>query len=65
MTSVGHLVWAALTGNCRLYFFGDVNIFLPPPPPNGSTAPSGPGPPHRDITITHRHTTLGMTPLDG
>jgi hypothetical protein len=32
---------------------------------NGSTAPSGPGPPHyRGFTITLRHTTLGSTPLD-
>jgi len=31
----------------------------------GSTAPSGPGPPHyRDLTITPRHTTVGRTPLD-
>jgi hypothetical protein len=32
---------------------------------HGATAPSGPGPPHyRGFTITFRHTTLGMTPLD-
>jgi hypothetical protein len=32
---------------------------------NGSTTPSGPGPPHyRGFTITLRHTTLGRTPLD-
>ena len=31
----------------------------------GSTAPSGPGPPHcRSFTITLRHTTLSRTPLD-
>jgi hypothetical protein len=35
-----------------------------PPPPNGATAPSGPGPPHcPGYTITLRHTTLGRTPL--
>ena len=29
------------------------------------TAPSGTGPPHyRGFTITLRHTTLGITPLD-
>jgi hypothetical protein len=33
--------------------------------PIGSTAPSGPGPPHyRGFMITLRHTTLGRTPLD-
>ena len=31
---------------------------------HGATAPSGPGPPHRDYTITLRHITLGRTPLD-
>jgi hypothetical protein len=31
----------------------------------GATAPSGPGPPHyQGFTITLRHTTLHMTPLD-
>jgi hypothetical protein len=36
-----------------------------PPNPPGSTAPSGPGPPHcRGFTITPRHTTLSRTPLD-
>ena len=37
------------------------------PPPQGATAPSGPGPPHcRGFTITHTHThkTLDRTPLD-
>jgi hypothetical protein len=33
--------------------------------PHGSTAPSGPEPPHyRGFTITLRHTTVGRTPLD-
>jgi hypothetical protein len=33
--------------------------------PNGTTAPSDPGPPHyRGFTITLRHTSLGRTPLD-
>jgi hypothetical protein len=37
----------------------------PPPPPHGSTAPSGPESPHcRRITITFRHTTLVKTPLE-
>jgi len=32
---------------------------------HGTTAPCGPGPPHyRGLTITHRHTTLSMTPLN-
>jgi len=31
----------------------------------GSTVPSGPGPPHcRGFPITHRHTTVGRAPLD-
>ena len=34
-------------------------------PPNGSTAPSGPGPPHyRGFTIALRHAMLGRTPLE-
>jgi hypothetical protein len=34
-------------------------------PPCGSTAPSGPGPPHfRSFTITFRHTIIGRTTLD-
>ena len=33
--------------------------------PHGATAHNGPGPPHyRGFTITFRHTTPGMTPLD-
>jgi hypothetical protein len=36
-----------------------------PSPANGTTALSGPGPPHyRGFTVTLRHTTLGTTPLD-
>jgi hypothetical protein len=37
-----------------------------PPPPNDSTAPWGPRPPHfsRLHDHTFRHTTLGRTPLD-
>jgi hypothetical protein len=36
------------------------------PPPGGATAPRRSGPPHyRGFMITLRHTTLGMTPLDG
>jgi hypothetical protein len=36
-----------------------------PPPQQGTTAPSGPGPPHyQGFIITLRHTTLGRTPLD-
>jgi len=32
---------------------------------HGSKAPSGPGPSHyRGFTITHRHITVGRTPLD-
>jgi hypothetical protein len=39
------------------------NFFYPFP--HGTTAPSGPGPPHyRVFTITLRNTTLGRTPLD-
>jgi hypothetical protein len=37
-----------------------LHVPSPPPPNNGVTAPSGPGPPHyRGFTITLRHTTLG------
>jgi hypothetical protein len=39
-----------------------------PPPPNGSTAPWEPRPPHfsrlHDNTLFFRHATLGRTPLD-
>jgi hypothetical protein len=36
-----------------------------PPPPNGATALSRPGPPHyRGFTITLKHIALGRTPLD-
>jgi len=40
--------------------------FTPHPlPPHGTTAPSGPGPPHwRGLTITLRHTIHGRIPLD-
>ena len=32
---------------------------------HGSTASSGPSPPHyQGFTVTHRHTTLGRAPLD-
>jgi hypothetical protein len=40
-------------------------IYFPPPPPNGSTARSGPGHPHfRRFKITLRHVTRGRAPLD-
>jgi hypothetical protein len=32
--------------------------------PSGATAPNGPGSHYRGFTITLRHTTRGMTPLD-
>jgi hypothetical protein len=49
------------------FVFGHLTLFIAVffPPPNGATAPSGPGPPYyRGFTITLSHTTLGRTPLD-
>ena len=44
---------ALIFGNVKYIFY------------HGATAPSGPGPPHsRGFTITHRHATLGRTPLE-
>ena len=47
-------------------YYGQIKICSSASPPShGTTAPSGPGPPHfRGFTITLRHTTLGRTPLD-
>jgi hypothetical protein len=65
-------IWVPLNvGNSRpseqLLAAKEVICSCTPPPPraHGGAAPSGPGRPHyRGVTITHRHTTLGRTPLD-
>jgi len=52
-------------GTCFFFFFSCFVCLFLPLSPHGTTAPSGPGPPHhRGFTITLRHTTLSRTPLD-
>ena len=53
--------WIERTGKGSRVMFVRITVH---PSFHGSTATSGPGPPHcRDYTITLRHTTLDRTPL--
>ena len=57
-----HLTWQRSylgTENVMMRDVIDRTFFL-----NGSTAPSGPGPPHPGFTITFKHNALGRIPVD-